>query len=219
LAYILCIETSTTNCSVAVSKDDELLSLVEEDSNTYSHAEQLHVFISKAIQQSGIENNQLNAIAISKGPGSYTGLRIGVSTAKGLCYALNIPLLSISTLKSLAAQVNDADFIIPMIDARRMEVYTQTFHSDLTAVTEIEAKILDESSFSKILNLLQKVCFIGNGVAKFKAICAENNKINFVSSNPSAKQMISLASQKIKQGIYEDVAYFEPFYLKDFVGG
>ena len=219
MAYILCIETSTTNCSVAISRDDELLSLVEEDSKKYSHAEQLHVFINDALQKAGINKNQLDAIAISKGPGSYTGLRIGVSSAKGLCYALDIPLISISTLKSLAAQVNDADLIIPMIDARRMEVYTQTFHADLNALTEIEAKILDESSFNKILDNSKKVCFIGNGVEKFKAICTQTENAEFVSSNPSAKQMYKLAIEKMKKGLHEDVAYFEPFYLKDFVGG
>lgn len=217
MAYILCIETSTTNCSVAVSKDNVLLSLVEQDSKNYSHAEQLHLFIQKALNDAQISKAQLTAIAVSKGPGSYTGLRIGVSSAKGLCYALGIPLISISTLKSLATQVTDADLILPMIDARRMEVFTQTFNPDFKAVNTIEAKILDEFSFNDILNNQQKICFIGNGVEKFEAICKETKNVEFIPTNPSSKQMVRLANEKNTQKDYEDVAYFEPFYLKDFV--
>lgn len=219
MAYILCIETSTTNCSVAVSKYDQLLSLVEQDSKNYSHAEQLHVFIEEALQEAEVSKHQLDAIAVSKGPGSYTGLRIGVSSAKGLCYALGIPLISVSTLQSLAAQVSDADVIIPMIDARRMEVYTQTFKREFEHQNNIEAKILDKSSFYDELNHENNVCFIGNGVAKFEEISNSSDHVRFIHSNPSAKQMIPIAYKKNKQHQFEDVAYFEPFYLKDFMAG
>jgi tRNA threonylcarbamoyladenosine biosynthesis protein TsaB len=142
-----------------------------------------------------------------------------VSSAKGLCYALGLPLISTSTLQSLAAQVEEADNIIPMIDARRMEVYTQTFNSHLEPLNEIEAKVLDENSFSDELSNNQKVCFIGNGVKKFEDISAYTENVSFIYANPSAREMVKLANQKNKQQLYEDVAYFEPFYLKDFVAG
>lgn len=219
MANLLCLETSTTNCSVAISKDDELLALVEEDRKNYSHAEQLHIFIDKAMNAAGITYKQLDAIAVSKGPGSYTGLRIGVSTAKGLSYSLGIPLISVSTLQSLAAQVKDVDIVIPMIDARRMEVYTQTFNREFEPQNNIEAKILDKSSFYDELNHENNVCFIGNGVAKFEEISNSSDHVRFIHSNPSAKQMIPIAHKKNKQHQFEDVAYFEPFYLKEFIGG
>jgi tRNA threonylcarbamoyladenosine biosynthesis protein TsaB len=219
MALILCIETSTTNCSVAVSNNEKLLSLVEEDSKNYSHAEQLHNFIEKALKNAKISKSQLHAIAVSKGPGSYTGLRIGVSSAKGLAYALGIPLISVSTLQSLAVQAREADHIISMIDARRMEVYTQTFNSKLESTNQIESKILDATSFRTILNSDKQVCLIGNGVNKFKEICDTSDNVTFISANPSAKDMVGLALNKSKQQLFEDVAYFEPFYLKEFVGG
>ncbi len=222
MAYILCIETSTTNCSVAVSKDDKLLSLVEQDSNNYSHAEQLHIFIEQALREAKISKSQLSAVAVSKGPGSYTGLRIGVSSAKGLCYALGIPLISISTLKTLAAQaetIGAQDLIIPMIDARRMEVYTQVFDFELESLTEIEAKILDPDAFVSQFHSRKTLHFIGNGVKKFEEVCRVKQKTSFNYNNPSAQHMVKMANQKYKQQLFEDVAYFEPFYLKDFVAG
>ena len=222
MGHILCIETSTTNCSVAISKDGEQLSLVEHDSKNYSHAEQLHIFIEKALQKAELKKSQLNAIAVSKGPGSYTGLRIGLSSAKGLCYGLGIPLISISTLKSLASQIdttiNDG-LIIPMIDARRMEVYTQVFDSKLNELTKIEAKILDKGSFNEFLNSSKTIHFVGNGVEKFENILPKNTNYSFSYNNPSAKDMIALAFDKYINQSFEDVAYFEPFYLKEFVGG
>jgi len=222
LSIILCIETSTTNCSVAVSHGDKILSLVEKDASNYSHAEQLHVFIEKALEEAEVSKSQLDAIAISKGPGSYTGLRIGVSAAKGLCYALGISLISISTLKTLAAQVQSSgkgELIIPMIDARRMEVYTQVLDSQLKELTEIEAKILDKDSYEKYLESSNHVHFIGNGAKKFEDILHRQKNVQFHHKNPSAREMVALAGIKNKQHLYEDVAYFEPFYLKDFVGG
>ncbi len=219
MSYILNIETSTTNCSVAISKDEDVLSVVEEDSKKYSHAEQLHLFIEKAIADAGIIKQDLDAVAISKGPGSYTGLRIGVSSAKGLAYSLDIPLISVSTLASLAAQAHDYDIVIPMIDARRMEVYTQTFEANLEAKNDIEAKILDETSFSEYQDGQKKVCFIGNGVQKFENIAQFKDHVFFINANPGAREMALFSSQKNKQQLFEDVAYFEPFYLKDFVAG
>jgi tRNA threonylcarbamoyladenosine biosynthesis protein TsaB len=219
MAYILNIETSTTNCSVSVSKDENILSVVEEDSKQYSHAEQLHIFIEKAIEEADISKQHLDAIAISKGPGSYTGLRIGVSSAKGIAYSLDIPLVSVSTLQSLAAKAGNYDTIIPMIDARRMEVYTRTFNADLEAQNKVEAKILDKTSFSELIKKKSRLCFIGNGAEKFQNTIGEHGNISFISTNPSAREMAILSSQKNKQHLYEDIAYFEPFYLKDFVGG
>ena len=165
----------------------------------------------------------LDAIAVSKGPGSYTGLRIGVSTAKGLCYALEIPLISLHTLKVLAKQVeqNTTEYpIIPMIDARRMEVYTAGFDAKHNMISEVEAKILDEHSYQSYFNDYDKIYFIGNGVTKFKAICSKPHQAIFVENkNPSAKDMCDLADGLFKNKQFEDVAYFEPYYLKDFVGG
>jgi tRNA threonylcarbamoyladenosine biosynthesis protein TsaB len=217
LALILSIETATTNCSVSLSKDGETLLLKEDNSNNYSHAERLHVFIDETLREANIERSELEAIAVSKGPGSYTGLRIGVSAAKGLCYALDIPLISVSTLEALAYQVNvDNGVIVPMLDARRMEVYSAIYSSNLKQVRDIEAQILDESSFTQELSK-GKVYFIGNGVEKTKALLKHENAFFIEGKLPSANQMSALAYLKYKKSDTEDVAYFEPYYLKDFV--
>jgi len=221
MALILCIETSTTNCSVAIGKDNKVVSLIEFDSNRFSHAEQLHVFIKQAVQEAHLKLNDLNAVAISKGPGSYTGLRIGVSTAKGLCYALDIPLISIPTLEVLARQValeDSKQAIIPMIDARRMEVYTSVFTHDYNTIQNVSAKILDENSYVELFENYNTLYAIGNGVTKFKAVTNSPEKFKFIEQkNPSAKEMVSIAEGKYIDQDVEDVAYFEPFYLKDFV--
>jgi len=168
MAMILSIETSTTNCSVSLSKQGETLVLKEDISANYSHAESLHVFIDDAIKTAKIDKSQIDAIAVSKGPGSYTGLRIGVSAAKGLSYALNIPLISISTLEALAHQLQIEDgAIVPMLDARRLEVYSAVFDSNYKVLRDIEAQILNEDSFKALLSK-GKVYFIGNGVEKSK---------------------------------------------------
>lgn len=217
MAIILSIETATTNCSVSLSKDGDTLLLKEDYSSNYSHAERLHVFISETLREAKIERSQIDAIAVSKGPGSYTGLRIGVSAAKGLCYALDVPLISISTLEALAYQVNaDSGVIVPMLDARRMEVYSAVFSSELKIIRAIEAQILDKTSFAKELSS-GKVYFIGNGVEKTKALLDHENAIFIEGKLPSAKQMSMLAYLKHKKSDTEDVAYFEPYYLKDFV--
>ncbi|HET8754239.1 MAG TPA: tRNA (adenosine(37)-N6)-threonylcarbamoyltransferase complex dimerization subunit type 1 TsaB [Salinimicrobium sp.] len=220
MALILCIETATTNCSVAIGKEGEILALKEDYNSSYSHAERLHVFIDDILRENFLKIEDLDAIAVSRGPGSYTGLRIGVSAAKGFCFAADIPLISVSTLKSLAHQIPETgtDFIFPLLDARRMEVYTAGFHSNKKSLSETEAKILDESSFTKFLEK-GKVSFIGNGVEKFKNICNHPNAVFIEGKLPSAAEMVSLAEQEFQTGNFEDVAYFEPFYLKDFLIG
>lgn len=217
MAYILCIETATTNCSVALAKNGDVLALREDNSSEYSHAERLHVFIEAVLQEAGIPKSKLDAVAISKGPGSYTGLRIGVSAAKGLCYALDIPLIAVSTLESLAAQAEPgAKYIVPMLDARRMEVYSAVFFTKLDPVREVRAEVLDTKSFSHYLDE-GTVCFIGNGAAKFRDICTHPNATFNSTAMPSAKEMVSMAYRRFQNSLTEDVAYFEPYYLKDFL--
>ncbi len=217
MALILSIETATTNCSVSLSKEGETLLLKEDYNTNYSHAERLHVFIDEILKETKTERSQLDAIAVSKGPGSYTGLRIGVSAAKGLCFALNIPLISISTLEALAHQVDAKNgYVVPMLDARRMEVYSAIFSSSFDLERKIEAQILDENSFLDYLKL-QKVHFIGNGVEKTKELIQHENAVFIEGKLPSAEQMSVLAYNKYKKNDIEDVAYFEPYYLKDFV--
>ena len=217
MAYILNIETSTTNCSVSLSNKGETLVLKEDYGNGYSHAEKLHVYIEAVLKEANITSNQLEAIAVSKGPGSYTGLRIGVSAAKGLAFALNIPLISISTLEALAHQVKaESGCIVPMLDARRLEVYSAIFDKDYNLVRAIEAQILDESAFEKELSI-GKVYFIGDGVEKTKTLLNNPNAIFIENKLPSADQMSALSFSKYKKSDIEDVAYFEPYYLKDFV--
>ncbi|MDG1660181.1 MAG: tRNA (adenosine(37)-N6)-threonylcarbamoyltransferase complex dimerization subunit type 1 TsaB [Winogradskyella sp.] len=217
MALILNIETSSTNCSVSLSKDEEILVLKEDNNAGYSHAEKLHLFIMEAIEISGISKNNLDAIAISKGPGSFTGLRIGVSTVKGICFALDKPLISISTLEALAHQIKtNKGLIIPMLDARRMEVYSAIFDWEYNPNREIQAQVLDETSFKSELEN-GKVYFIGNGVEKTKTIISHYNAVFTEGKLPSASTMGKLANMKYKKSDFEDVAYFEPYYLKDFV--
>ena len=217
MALLLNIETATTNCSVSLSKDGETLVLKEDNSLSYSHAETLHIFIDEVFKTANIEPSNIDAVAVSKGPGSYTGLRIGVSSAKGICYALNKPLLSVETLKSLACQAKvEKGFIVPMLDARRMEVYCSVYSYDLKKVREIEAQVIDENSFGDYLKH-GTVYFIGNGVEKTKAIIEHPNAVFIDNKLPSANEMSVLSEIKYKTSNTEDVAYFEPYYLKDFV--
>ncbi|WP_317171457.1 tRNA (adenosine(37)-N6)-threonylcarbamoyltransferase complex dimerization subunit type 1 TsaB [Tamlana sp. I1] len=215
--YILNIETATTNCSVALSKNGETIVLKEDNDKSYSHAERLHVYIDEVLKQGQIEAKDLDAISVSKGPGSYTGLRIGVSAAKGLCYALGKPLISVATLAALAQQVNENDgIIVAMLDARRMEVYSAIYNPDGTELRATQAQILDETSFSEYLEQ-GKVYFIGNGVEKTKILINHPNAIFIEGKLPSANEMGAIADYKYKKSDTEDVAYFEPYYLKDFV--
>ena len=220
MAIILCLETATTNCSVALCEEGNLIALKEDNSKGYSHAEKLHVFIDEILKENNLKIDNLDAIAISKGPGSYTGLRIGVSAAKGLCFAQDIPLISVPTLTALAKQVNpkEGEQIIPMLDARRMEVYSAVFDSAFNQIRETKAQVLSEESFQEEL-AKGKVYFIGNGVAKFREICEHPNAEFIEDRLPSAKEMNTIAYDKYKISDIEDVAYFEPYYLKGFVAG
>ncbi|WP_370477608.1 tRNA (adenosine(37)-N6)-threonylcarbamoyltransferase complex dimerization subunit type 1 TsaB [Tamlana flava] len=217
MALILNIETATTNCSVSVSKNGETIVLKEDNDKNYSHAERLHVYINDVLKEAQIAPQDLSAVAISKGPGSYTGLRIGVSAAKGLCFALDKPLISVSTLESLAHKVNTEEgFIVAMLDARRLEVYSAIYDSNHCKIRETQAQILDESAFAEYLEK-GKVYFVGSGVEKTKTLINHPNAIFIEGELPSANEMGHLAYSKYKISDTEDVAYFEPYYLKDFV--
>lgn len=216
MSFILSIETATKNCSIALSNEGKTIALKEIANQNFSHAEKLHVFIEEILKENKITFKDLIAIAVSKGPGSYTGLRIGVSSAKGLCYALNIPLISIDTLTSLAKQITiEEGIIIPMIDARRMEVYAALFNSKFEMIKEVEALVVDEKSF---LDIHETMHLIGDGALKFKEILTDDKfKFHDEIVYPSANEMGSLAFEKYKKSDFENVAYFEPYYLKDFV--
>ena len=216
-ALILSIETATTNCSVALSENGKTIALKEDSRNGYSHAEKLHVFIDDVLKDAKIEKQDLDAIAISKGPGSYTGLRIGVSAAKGLSFALDKPLISVPTLDALAHQVAcEEGVIVAMLDARRMEVYSAIFDSNYNQIRKTEAQILEENTFADYLEK-GNVYFIGSGVEKTKELITHSNAIFVENKLPSANEMSVLAYNKYKISDTEDVAYFEPYYLKDFV--
>ena len=219
MANILHIESATTNCSVALSNKGSVLALKEINSANYSHAENLHAFIEAVLGEAEIHMHQLDAVSISKGPGSYTGLRIGVSAAKGLAFCLQIPLISVGTLQALALQLKvKSGLIIPMLDARRMEAYTQVFSAQHEYLSPVEATILASNSFEAFL-AKNKVSFIGSAASKFEEICLHPNASFYTSLVPSAKEQAEIAFQKFQQEKFEDTAYFEPFYLKDFVAG
>jgi tRNA threonylcarbamoyladenosine biosynthesis protein TsaB len=216
MSYILNIETSTKNCSVSLSKNGNCLIIKEIAEENYSHAEQLHNFISNVLKENEINFQDLDAVAISKGPGSYTGLRIGVSAAKGLCFALDIPLIAIDTLTVLAQQVQiDNAFIVPVLDARRLEIYCTVLNQNYETITPVNAHILTDNSFLEYSNPL---IFIGDCVQKCQEIIKLPNA-QFIHSYPSAKDMCTLSYQKFLNKEFENTAYFEPFYLKDFILG
>ncbi len=219
MVTILNIETATKNCSVSIATNGEIVALKEFNDGNYSHAEVLHSFILDVVKEAKIALNSIDAIAVSKGPGSYTGLRIGVSAAKGLCFSLEKPLISIETLTSLSKAICiDEGVIVAMLDARRMEVYSAVFNKDQKEIREIKAEIIDENSFSEYLNH-QKVYFLGDGAMKCKEIIIHKNAIFMDAIFPSAKEMGVLSFEKYKKSDFENVAYFEPFYLKDFIVG
>ncbi|MDN3674814.1 tRNA (adenosine(37)-N6)-threonylcarbamoyltransferase complex dimerization subunit type 1 TsaB [Flavobacterium branchiarum] len=216
MAYILNIETATKNCSVALANEGEIILCKEISDEGYSHAERLHVFIEECIQEAGISFQDLVAIAVSQGPGSYTGLRIGVSAAKGLCFALEIPLIAVDTLQSLASQAKISDgLIVPMLDARRMEVYSAVFNAKFEKQREILAEIITENSFEEFNETLY---FVGDCAEKCKAVLTKENFIFLEDIKyPSAKEMSIISYDKYKKSDTIDVAYFEPYYLKDFI--
>jgi tRNA threonylcarbamoyladenosine biosynthesis protein TsaB len=220
MALILQIETATQVCSAALSQDGETIALKELQANNI-HAGSLTLFIQDVMAKGGFTYADLDGIAVSKGPGSYTGLRIGVSTAKGLCFALDKPLIAVGTLNMMAKGFMNANpdydgLICPMIDARRMEVFTAVFDASLNTVQDVSAKIIDEQSYIEQLTK-NTVTFIGDGAEKCKAAIAHSNA-QFSSENfNSASNMSQMAFQAFTKGKFEDLAYFEPFYLKDFV--
>lgn len=216
MSYILNIETATTNCSVALAKDGKTIVCKEMAEEGYSHAERLHVFIEEIIKESGITFQDISAIAVSQGPGSYTGLRIGVSAAKGLCYAWGIPLIAVDTLQVLASQATISNgLIIPMIDARRMEVYSAIFNVNFEIQRTVEAEIITENSFG---DLQETLYFVGDCAMKCKPVLTQDNFIFLEEIKfPSAKEMSFLSFEKFKKNDFVDVAYFEPYYLKDFM--
>lgn len=218
MAYILNLETATRNCSVGLALHGKIIVLNEHAGEGYAHAEKLHVFIDDVLKEAGISYKDLSAVAVSMGPGSYTGLRIGVSAAKGLCYSLNIPLIAIDTLEVLALAITPENgCIVPMIDARRMEAYTAVFSHDHKKLRSTEAEIIDEESFAA---LARPVHLIGDGAAKCKELLSGDD---FVYHDnilfPSAAQMAALSFYKHQKSDTVDVAYFEPYYLKDFIAG
>jgi tRNA threonylcarbamoyladenosine biosynthesis protein TsaB len=216
LAFILNIETATKNCSVSIAKNGETILCKEIAEEGYSHAEKLHVFIEEIIAEAGITVQDLLAIAVSQGPGSYTGLRIGVSAAKGLCFALNLPLIAVDTLQTLASQAKvSVGKIIPMLDARRMEVYSAIFNSNLETERPIQAEVIDENSFAAIT---ETVYFVGDCADKCKPVLTKDNFVFLEEIKyPSASAMSKISFDKYQKSDTVDVAYFEPYYLKDFM--
>jgi len=224
MPYILYLETATHVCSVAIAKNDRLIA-IKETSIENSHSSLITVFVEEVIQEAKIQFTDLNAVCVSMGPGSYTGLRIGVSSAKGFCYALNIPLIAVNTLQSMAniyiqknlAKITEATLLCPMIDARRMEVYSALFNKKLSFIRTTHADIIDETSFQEFLKN-NTLIFFGNGAEKCKPFLNKNDHVIFDSDYlVSATGMISLALEKYKKQQFENLAYFEPYYLKDFI--
>ena len=223
MALILSIETATNVCSVALARNGKLLpGALKETNEDKSHAKLLSVFIDEILKQQNLTPNQLDAVAISGGPGSYTGLRIGTATAKGLTYALDIPLIAVNTLAAMASgfaaqnSFTQGELLCPMIDARRMEVYTALHTPTGELVKPTEAKVIDEKSFANEL-LESKIHFFGNGAEKCKESIISENAVFTEDFLPSASFLIPLAQKKFKDKDFEDTAYYEPAYLKDFI--
>jgi tRNA threonylcarbamoyladenosine biosynthesis protein TsaB len=219
---ILQIETATTVCSVALARDGKVIGIKQLDERNI-HAEIITVYIDELLAVAGLNYGDLDAVAVSSGPGSYTGLRIGVSTAKGLCFALDKPLIAVETLDAMAQgiindrEIDDQTLLCPMIDARRMEVYTALFDSTGRVIKPTSAEIIDENSFNEQL-LTNKILFFGDGADKCREALGGNPNAQFVTGfTNSAAYLTKEAAQKLRDGRFEDVAYFEPYYLKDFL--
>ncbi len=224
MSKILSIDTATDICTVTISDSGNILSF-RDSGDDRSHSVKLATYIDQVLKDAQLKVSDLDAVAISMGPGSYTGLRIGVSTAKGLCYGANIPLISVSTLHAMCYGVSqeakadyklDDFFFIPMLDARRMEVYAGVYNSNYACVQEVNAIILEEDTFSGFLNE-KSVLFFGSGAEKYKNVVSHKNARFYSAYIHSSRYMIHLAESKLKNNQTENVAYFEPFYLKDFV--
>ncbi|MBE0638894.1 MAG: tRNA (adenosine(37)-N6)-threonylcarbamoyltransferase complex dimerization subunit type 1 TsaB [Bacteroidales bacterium] len=227
MPVILHIDTATQFCSVALSDDKTLISCKESNKKN-AHSQVITMWINELLNENNLKPGMIDAVAVSKGPGSYTGLRIGVSVAKGLCFALDKPLISIGTLHSMAVgmtegcrtekRLADNFLFCPMIDAKRMEVYSAIFDKNNQQIREIRAEVISMDSFSEELKN-HVIVFGGDGAEKCKAILTHHNAILLDAFQPSAKFMVSLAMEKFEKNDFENVAYFEPFYLKDFVAG
>ena len=214
---ILMMETSTECCSAAVSDGAAILAQRINDTPKM-HASQLAPYLQEVLQEAGLKAADLDAVAVSAGPGSYTGLRVGVSTAKGFCFGCGKPLIGVDTLRILALQAKGTfDRIVPMLDARRMEVYAAVFDGAGQRLSPTEAVILDETSYQDLL-AAGTVLFIGPGAEKFQSVCAHPNA-SFQICCPMAPAMLTPAREALQKKEFEDIAYFEPFYLKDFVAG
>lgn len=223
---ILCLETSTSVCSVALNEICCTLALRESEKQN-AHSEKITTFIKEVMDTASIDYPQLDAVAVSKGPGSYTGLRIGVSTAKGICYVADVPLMAIDTLEAMAygmkeklgSQIGKNDLLIPMIDARRMEVYAAIFDANLNKIEDTAALIIDENSFDD-LRKEHHIWLFGDGAPKLCKIFENQPNISIIDGfKPSAAYMRPLAERALLNKDFVDVAYFEPFYLKDFIAG
>lgn len=223
---ILCLETATPTCSVAINEGNRTLAL-RESKGQNAHSEKITRFISEVMEEVGIGYGQLDAVAVSKGPGSYTGLRIGVSTAKGVCYAAGLPMMAVDTLHAMAYgmrahlenELQPNDLLIPMIDARRMEVYCAVFNASLAPVKSTEALVVDAHCFDELLEG-HRLWLFGDGAPKLHGLFGVDGQIRIVDDfAPSAAYMATLSDQALKAGNFVDVAYFEPFYLKDFIAG
>jgi tRNA threonylcarbamoyladenosine biosynthesis protein TsaB len=221
MGVLLHIETTTHQCAVALSKNGVLLANRCVRENGYSHAERVQTFIDEVFIEAQLEREDLSAVSVSGGPGSYTGLRIGVAAAKGICHALCVPLISVDTLTVLAAQAMvkhpGFDAYVPMIDARRMEVYSRCFNAGLDNSSNIESIVVDEESVFS-WDGMEKICFSGDGAQKCSQVLSGNNRV-FIEDWPTAEAAIELASNKFNKGIFEDVALYEPTYLKAFMAG
>lgn len=219
MALILNIDTATSVCSIALAKEGQILG-IKENTEGLNHSVLLGTFIDELLKEFNMEVKQLDAIAVSMGPGSYTGLRIGVSMAKGLCYGGQKPLIAVNTLQALARSVSDKlkeeAWYCPMIDARRMEVYTAFFDRVNRPMIDTKAEIITQDSFAAILSG-HKVYFFGNGSHKTQTLITSPNAHFLDNIESSAAYMAEIAEEKFRKGHFEDVAYFEPFYLKDFV--
>lgn len=216
---ILYLETSSKNCSVAISDGEKLLCSTEELSENYKQSESLHTFVEWALEGANLSMKDIEAVSLGKGPGSYTGLRIGAASAKGFCYGLKIPLIAVNSMESMIMPFlgQNYEMIIPLVDARRMEVYTAVYDGiSGEELIPTEAKILDETSFEELKD--KKVLFVGDGALKAKEILQLPNAEFNTDIYPSAQYLIKKTLEKIKKDDFEDIAYFEPFYLKDFHG-
>lgn len=216
MAYILHLETATKVCSVALSNHGKLIEVIETEEDGYTHAENLTVFVERVLANAKLSPKDLQAVSVTSGPGSYTGLRIGVSTAKGLCYALGIPLISVNALEAIAVQAHEvypAKNICSLIDARRMEVFAAIYDTEMKELKAISADVIEEDTYSDFENLL--IC--GDGAEKLQEVWKDRNLEFDVNIKSSAKGHVQKAFEKFQTEQFEDVAYFEPFYLKDFV--